>query len=64
MEELYEKSIQAIKNLEYKPSRKEWTKIAREYNFLSATSLSAIYGKSFTELCTEIRKKDKDKETF
>jgi len=57
MEDLYKKSIQAIIDLDSRPSRKEWTNIAKEYGFLSSASISKIYGKSFTELCIEIRKK-------
>jgi len=57
MEELYKRTIQAIIDLDSKPTKKEWAQIAKEYGFLSPTSVSRIYGKTFTELCIEIRKK-------
>ena len=56
MEELYKQSIQAIIDLDNKPSKKEWSRIAMEHGFLSPASLTRMSGKSFTQLCIDIRK--------
>lgn len=50
-----EETIQAIKDLDCIPNIKEWNTIAKEYGFLSARTLRAIYNKSFHNLCKEIR---------
>lgn len=51
----YEKSIQALKEYDCKLSVKEWNKIAKEYNYLSAKSLTRLSGKNFSKLNDEIR---------
>lgn len=53
----YDKTVQAIKDLDKIPSVKEWNKIAMQYNFLSSITLKAISNMSFSNFCREIRKK-------
>lgn len=53
---MLEETIQAIKDLDCIPSKTEWNKIAKEYNFLSTITLRAIYKKSFANICKEIRR--------
>lgn len=54
---IYEKSIQAIKEYDCRLSVKEWNKIAIEFNFLSSKTLIRLSGsKNFSELCDKIRK--------
>lgn len=57
MEEIYKRSLEELKNLIKRPTKKEWSKIAKEKNLLSCYSMSRLYGKSFTILSKEIRKK-------
>lgn len=56
--EYLEETIQAIKYLDCIPNAKEWNEIAKQYNFLSAVTLKAIYKKSFYEACKKIRKNE------
>ena len=51
----YEKSIQALREYDCKLSVKEWNKIAKKYNYLSAKSLTRLSGKNFSKLNDEIR---------
>jgi hypothetical protein len=51
----YEKSIQALKEYDCKLSVKEWNKIAKQYGYLSAKSLTRLSGKNFSKLNDEIR---------
>jgi len=60
MEELYNKSIQAIKEYDRIPSKKEWNSIAKKYGFLNTYSLNHISGKNFVDLCIEVRKRNKE----
>lgn len=53
----YEKSIQAIKDYDTKLSVKEWNRIAKEYNYLSAKTLTRLANKRFAKLVDETRKK-------
>lgn len=53
---IYEKSIQAIKDYDNKLSVKEWNKIAAEYGYLSAKTLTMIRGMNFSKLNNKIRK--------
>ena len=53
----YDKSLQAIKDYDKKISVKEWNKIAKEYGYLSAKTLTIISGKNFSNLNKCIRKK-------
>ena len=55
MKEYYEKAIQKMKNLNENISEKEWNKIAKQDNLLSATSLEYIAQKDFSSLQKEIR---------
>lgn len=52
----YERSIQAIKEYDHKLSVREWNKIAKEYNFLSAKTLVRLSNKkNFLELNRKVR---------
>ena len=53
--DIYEESIQALKDYDHKLSVKEWNRIAKEYRYLSAKSLTIISGKNFSKLNDEIR---------
>lgn len=53
----YERSIQAIKDLDNKVSVKEWNQIAMKYNFLSTFSLARLSNKSFTQLCIDLKRR-------
>nr|DAP14854.1 MAG TPA: hypothetical protein [Caudoviricetes sp.] len=55
MKELYQKSLQMIKELSKILTEKEWNKYAVENNLLSSISLKYISGKNFTRLCKEVR---------
>ena len=54
---IYEKSLQAIRDYDKILSVKEWNKIAKEYGYLSAKVLTIISGKNFKRLSVEVRKK-------
>ena len=54
----YDRSIQAIRDLDSKVSMKEWNQIAMNYNFLSSYSLARLSNKSFTKLCIELRRRN------
>lgn len=53
----YEKTIQAIQDLDKIPSASEWNRIASEYGFLSTRSLRVISNMNFINLCKTIRRK-------
>ena len=53
----YERTIQAIKDLDKIPSKGEWNKIAMQYNFLSTRTLRVISNMSFIDFCKSIRKR-------
>ena len=55
----YERTVQAIKDLDKIPSVQEWNKIAMQYNFLSTRTLRAISNMSFIDFCKSIRKRKK-----
>lgn len=55
MQEAYLKAIQKIKEQEEIVTEKEWNKIAKKENLLSAESLEYISQKDFTELQKEVR---------
>lgn len=59
MKELYEKSIQAIKEASKQMSISEYNQLAKEKGLLSSESLKYISRKSFVSLCKEIRKERK-----
>lgn len=57
MEEQYKKSLVALKQYDRKPSIKEWTKIARNYDFMGTKTMCYISGLNWSDLCNHIRKK-------
>ena len=44
MEEQYKKSLVALKQYDRKPSIKEWTNIARNYNFMGTKTMCYLSG--------------------
>lgn len=50
MKELYKKSIIALKQYDNKPSVKEWTRIAKEYNLMSTKTMCIISGLNWNQL--------------
>lgn len=55
MKEHFEKAIQRMKNLSEIVTEKEWNKIAKEENLLSAWSIEYIAQKNFRTLQEELR---------
>ena len=53
----YEKTVQAIKDLDCKVSKKEWNKLALKYNFLTSYSIARLSGMSYTEFCRKLKKR-------
>ena len=53
----YERTVQAIKDLDKIPSVPEWNKIAMQYNFLSTRTLRVISNMNFVSFCKSIRKR-------
>ena len=60
MKELYEKSIQAIKDAPRQMKITEYNQLAKEKGLLSSESLKYISKKSFVTLCKEVRREDRD----
>jgi len=56
MEELYIKSIIALKQYDNKPSVKEWTRIAKEFNLMTTKTMCNISGLNWNQLCSKVRK--------
>jgi len=56
MQELYIKSIIALKQYDNKPSVKEWNRIAQHYNLMSTKTMCFISNLSWSALCNKIRK--------
>ena len=56
MKEMYQKSIQMIKDLQRIPSEREWNSIAKEKGLMSGTTLQYLENKNFYRLCKKIRK--------
>lgn len=54
MKELYQKSLQKIKEISKIITEREWNKIAYKENFLSSESIKYISGMSFEELCKTV----------
>lgn len=54
MNEAYEKSLQIIKESNEKLTKKEYTKLAKQYNLLNVVSLEYISRKSFERLVKEL----------
>ena len=55
MQEYYIKSLQMIKEQNRILTLKEYTKLAKKYNLLSATSLEYISRKEFDNLIRELK---------
>lgn len=55
MQEYYIKSLQKIKEQNRILTLKEYTKLAKKYNLLSATSLEYISRKEFDNLIRELK---------
>lgn len=55
MQEAYLKAIQKMKKQKEILTEKEWNKIAKEENLLSAESIKYISGKELIELQKEVR---------
>lgn len=55
MEQL-NKTIERIKSLPKKPSKKEWNKIAGEEGLLCTVSLCHISNMNFMEFCKKVRR--------
>lgn len=55
MQEYYIKSLQMIKEQNRILTVKEYTKLAKKYNLLSATSLEYISRKEFNNLIRELK---------
>lgn len=55
MQEYYIKSLQMIKEQNRILTLKEYTKLAKKYNLLSATSLEYISRKEFNNLIRELK---------
>ena len=56
MKEMYQKSLQMIKELQRIPSEKEWNSIAKENCLMSYTTLQYLENKKFYRLCKKVRK--------
>lgn len=56
----YERTVQAIKDLDKIPSVQEWNRIASEHDFLTTCTLRMITDMNFIKFCRAIRKKKTD----
>ncbi len=56
MKEMYQKSLQMIKELQRIPTEKEWNSIAKEKCLMSYLTLEYIENKRFYKLCKKVRK--------
>lgn len=56
MKEMYEKSLQMIRNLQRIPSKKEWNSIAKEKCLMSYETLQYIESKRFNRICKKVRR--------
>mgnify|MGYP003310667967 CR=1 FL=1 len=56
MKEMYQKSIQMIKDLQRIPSEREWNSIAKEKCLMSYTTLEYWGNKGFHRLCKKVRR--------
>ncbi len=56
MKEMYQKSLQMIKDLQRIPTQEEWNSIAKEKCLMSYTTLEYIENKRFHTLCKKLRK--------
>lgn len=62
MDELYQKTIQAIIDYDTIPQKQEWNHIAKEHGFLSTFSIQALSGMPFTKFATKIRRENRKSE--
>ena len=56
MKEMYQKSLQMIKELQRIPTEEEWNSIAKEKCLMSYITLEYIENKRFNKLCKKVRK--------
>ena len=56
MREMYQKSLQMIKELQRIPSEMEWNSIAKEKCLMNYITLEYIENKGFHRLCKKVRK--------
>lgn len=56
MKEMYEESLQMIRDLQRIPSESEWNSIAKEKCLMSNTTLQYLQHKGFRRLCKKVRK--------
>lgn len=56
MKEMYQNSLQMIKDLQRIPSEREWKSIAKEKCLLSYISLEYIENKRFKRICKKVRR--------
>lgn len=56
MKEMYQKSLQMIKDLQRIPSEREWNSIAKEKCLLNYITLQYIENKAFKRLCKKVRR--------
>jgi hypothetical protein len=54
----YDRTIQAIKDLDCVVSKTKWNKIAAEHNFLTSYTLRCLSNMNFRDFCIKIRKKN------
>ena len=55
MENLYNKTIQKLKELEEKPTKVEWNKIAKEKRLMSYVAIRCWAKKPFREIWREVK---------
>lgn len=53
----YERTVQAIQDLDKIPSKQEWNKIASKYGYLTTYTLRIISNMNFNNFCKSIRKR-------
>lgn len=51
----FDRTVQAIKDLDKIPSKQEWNKIASKYGYLSTYTLRVITNMNFVSFCKSIR---------
>lgn len=56
MREMYEKSLQMIRDLQRIPSKNEWNSIAKEKCLMSYNTLQFIENKGFHRICRKVRR--------
>lgn len=56
MNEMYQESLQMIRNLQRIPNEREWNSIAKEKCLMSYITLQYIENKKFCKLCKKVRR--------